>query len=224
MSNIKEPFFPSWMGPYPRVAALWTSEEKIVLKQAYLQGEPLADIMKRHGRAANGVNAQLQSIFGESFESDRMKKWGSENVAVQHMAKKQVLINELCNVACKLIDMGMDVGSIRQEIGSLSQPTFNGSYDQSKICMAAKNYINSGYAVIDRERHIVARVDKADWKDVMKRVYCHTSPCDIPDESAWPDVYRRCQSKDKLCISEKVCELMPDSTGYLVAYKPVMVG
>lgn len=64
----------------------------------------------------------------------------------------------------------------------------------------------AGYAVISRRHRMIARVDRADWREVLAKWHAPWSP--NKDGMRWAmspgmaDFYRRCVSKDRLTLPE----------------------
>lgn len=80
----------------------------------------------------------------------------------------------------------------------------------------ARELIALGYCRTSNKYRMLARIDRADWVEVMAKEY-RRAPADfcIPGETEptgnWCDQYRRCFSNDKIEVSEEVFKLMPPS-------------
>lgn len=60
---LVKPFFPSWMGVYPRKCAPWTYEEDRILKSEYALGVDMTTMKRFHGRDSGGIESRLQRLI-----------------------------------------------------------------------------------------------------------------------------------------------------------------
>lgn len=55
--------YPSWMGEYPRKGVDWDRPEVLSLISAYLQGTPMKEIAKAHGRTLEEIDTKLSNFI-----------------------------------------------------------------------------------------------------------------------------------------------------------------
>lgn len=73
-----------------------------------------------------------------------------------------------------------------------------------------------GYRRISNKFGMVARIDRSDWLEVMRKKYPNWENMEV---SSIADYYRRCVTKDVLTVPLEVSRYIPssnhDSTGYI---------